>query len=186
MLTTDELIKELSATIGKTKVDKLTVILKEHHFALKDLINLTFHPHKVIAYRAAWLLENLFLQRPESYVNDLGILASRVKEVKNPSCKRHYAKIMMHLTDTKAPAAIRGKIKELDMQPIVEQLFDWIIDPKVLIAVKIFAAQALFNLRERYGWINSELAEQIRFIMRNGTPAIQSRGKKLLGELSSE
>jgi hypothetical protein len=65
----------------------------------------------------------------------------------------------------------------------VEQLFDWMIDPKVRIAVKVFAGSALFNLRARYPWLKEELAEQIRFLMRDGTAAIQSRGKKLLSQL---
>jgi hypothetical protein len=60
------------------------------------------------------------------------------------------------------------------------------IDPKVRIAVKVFAAQALFNLRERYPLIKDELAEQIRFLMRDGTAAIQSRGRKLLTGLSQK
>jgi hypothetical protein len=42
----------------------------------------------------------------------------------------------------------------------------------------------LFNLRTRYPWIEEELANQIKFLMRNGTAAIQSRGRKLLAQLS--
>jgi hypothetical protein len=66
---------------------------------------------------------------------------------------------------------------------VVEQLFDWMIDPKVLIAVKVFASEALFNVRSRYPWITEELINQIRFLMQDGTAAIQSRGKKLLAKL---
>jgi uncharacterized membrane protein required for colicin V production len=57
------------------------------------------------------------------------------------------------------------------------------IDPKVLIAVKVFASEALFNMRRRYLWITEELTNQIRFLMRDGTAAIQSSGKKLLKTL---
>jgi hypothetical protein len=66
---------------------------------------------------------------------------------------------------------------------VVEQLFDWMIDPRVLIAVKVFSSEALFNMRLRYPWITEELGNQIRFLMRDGTAAIQSRGKKLLTKL---
>ncbi|MGN6638276.1 MAG: hypothetical protein ACTHJ8_05135 [Mucilaginibacter sp.] len=92
-------------------------------------------------------------------------------------------KILMHITTPKANAAIQQRLAGIDLEPIAEQLFDWIINPKVLIAVKVFAAQTLFNLRYRYPWIKEELAEQLKFLMRNGTAAIQSRGKKLLAEL---
>ena len=183
MLTSDELIKEISATLTKTKVVKLSAILKKQQFSVKDLIGITFHPDKNIAFRAAWILENLFLQKPESYIDNLEYLISRVKDVNNSSCKRHYAKILMHITAPKAPASIKQILAEIDLEPIVEQLFDWLIDPKVLIAVKVFAAEALFNMRGRYDWIAEELANQVRFLMRDGTAAIQSRGRKILARL---
>lgn len=183
MLTSDELIQEISKTLVKTKVVKLTAILQDQNFALRDLVDITFHPDKNIAFRAAWILENLFLKKPGTYLNDLEYLVSRVNDVNYPSCQRHYAKIMMHITEPKAPASIREKLSEIDLEPIIEKLFDWMIDAKVLIAVKVFAAQALFNMRKRYPWISEELAEQFQFLMRNGTAAIQSRGKKLLSQL---
>ncbi len=183
MLTSDELIKEISITMVKTKVVKLSAIIKEQQFSIHDLIDITFHPDKNIAFRAAWILENLFLQKPESYIEDLEYLISRVKDVDNPSCKRHYAKILMHITAPKAPASIKQKLAEIDPEPVVEQLFEWLIDPKILIAVKVFAAEALFNIRNRYNWIAEELANQVRFLMRDGTAAIQSRGRKILSRL---
>ncbi|HEY4196686.1 MAG TPA: hypothetical protein VGM63_14180 [Mucilaginibacter sp.] len=183
MLTADELIKELNTTMVKAKVVKLTAILQKQQFALPDLIDITFHPDKNIAFRAAWVLENLFLQKPERYLDHIDYLLSRVKDVKNPSCKRHYTKIVMHITSRKAPAGIQEKLAGIDLEPVVEQLFDWMIDPKVLIAVKVFAAEALFNMRNRFSWISDELANQIQFLMRDGTAAIQSRGRKLLAGL---
>ncbi|MDP9048394.1 MAG: hypothetical protein M3N14_09675, partial [Bacteroidota bacterium] len=165
------------------RVLELSRILKEQKFALRDLIDLTFYPDKNIAFRAAWILENVFLQNPTLYDPDLGYLVSRIKEVEYESCKRHYAKIVMHITGKRTPETIRQKLNELDLEPVVEQCFDWMIDPKVLVAVKVFASEALFNLRQRYPWIAEELANQIKFLMRNGTAAIQSRGRKLLSQL---
>jgi hypothetical protein len=184
MISKEELIKQISATIGKLKVLALSRILKEQNFALRDLIDLTFCDDRDIAFRSAWILENIFLQEPVRYETDLEYLVSRIKEVKHESCKRHYAKIMMHITGKKSPRAIQQKLEQLDLEPVVEQCFDWMINPKVLVAVKVFASEALFNLCGRYPWIKEELAEQIRFLMKNGTAAIQTRGKKLLASLS--
>jgi hypothetical protein len=86
----------------------------------------------------------------------------------------------MHLTDPGVLPPIKNKLQTLDLEPAVEQCFDWMIDPKVKIAVKAFASEALFNLRNRYPWVAEELTSQIKFLMRNGSPAIQSRGRKLL------
>jgi hypothetical protein len=178
-----ELIKQINATIGKRKVLELSKILSDQNFALRDLIDITFHPDKNISFRAAWLSENVFLLNPGSYLPDLEYLLTKFTDVSNPSCQRHYAKIIMHITDPKASQKIKDKIQSIEFEPIVEQLFEWLIDPKIKIAVKVFAAEALFNLRWRYTWINEELANQLQFLMCNGTAAIQSRGKRLLSKM---
>src|ERR1700748_2285045 len=107
MITLDGLIKQITGTIGKTKVLELTRILYEEKFALRDLIDITFHSDKDIAFRAAWILENVFLQEPERYESDLNYLLWRISEVKYHSCQRHYAKILMHVTAKKAPVVIK-------------------------------------------------------------------------------
>jgi len=183
MLTKDGLVTEISKTIVKIKVEKLTAILDKQQFALRDLIDLTFHEDNNIAFRAAWILENLFLKKPESYLDELEYLVSRMKDVSHPGCKRHYAKIIMHVTAKKVPGPIKQKLQITDLESVVEKLFDWLIDPKVLVAVKVFAAEALFNLRTRYPWISEELKEQVKFLMRDGSAAMQARGKKLLAKL---
>ncbi|HVW12723.1 MAG TPA: hypothetical protein VHB54_02805 [Mucilaginibacter sp.] len=103
MLTKEELVSEISKTIVKTKVEKLSAILNKQRFALRDLVDITFHEDKNIAFRSAWILENLFLKKPDAYSHDLEYLVSRVKDVTYSSCRRHYAKIMMHITAKKSP-----------------------------------------------------------------------------------
>jgi hypothetical protein len=180
MLSKEQLLKQIQSTLAKTKVLELTSVLHHKHFKLRDLIELTFFTDKKIAFRAAWLLENLFLHRPDLYVNDLPFFIEKFPRVDHASCKRHYAKIAMHVTSPHASAAIRNKISNIDMQPVVDTCFEWMIDANVLVAVKAFAGEALFNLRHRYPWITDELSAQLEYLMRNGTAAIQTKGKKLL------
>jgi len=183
LMTQTELIKQLAATKGKTKVDKLSMLIKESQFSLHDLVPITFHPDKVIAFRAAWMLENVILNYTGYYINDIEYLISNFREITNPSCQRHYAKIAMHVSSPKMPIEIKERLANIDLEPIVEQCFDWLIDPDVLIAVKVHAAEALFNMRSRYPWITEELAEQLQYLMKDGSAAIQARGKKLLSKL---
>lgn len=183
MLTSEELVDSIKSRIGKLKVIKLSEILQKERFSVRDLIDITFSEDRDIAFRAAWLLENLFLQKPGEYVSEFGYLISRIKDIKHASCKRHYAKILMHITTPKAAKAVREELELIDLEPVVEQFFDWLIDPKILVAVKAFAAEALFNIRARYPWIADELKDQVKFLMRDGSPAIQSRGRKLLAQL---
>jgi hypothetical protein len=183
MLTNDQLIKELSADPTKGFIERLSVTLREQHFNIDQLIDLTFHPDAHVGFRAAWLLDTTILAAPEMYVGNLEYFVKRMGEVTNASCKRHYTRIMMHITAPNAPEVVRSKLASTDLEVVVEQCFDWIIDPRVKVAVKVFAADTLFNLCDRYDWIKEELASQVQFMMRDGGAAIQSRGKKLLAGL---
>jgi hypothetical protein len=81
---------------------------------------------------------------------------------------------------------LKNKIQTIDFEPVVEQLFDWLIDAKAKIAVKVFASEALYNLRHRYDWIAEELVNQLHYMMKSGGPAIQVRGKKILMQMAKE
>jgi len=182
-MTQAELIKKITGIIGKPKVLELSRILKEEHFALRDLIDITFLQDKAVAFRAVWILENVFLSDPEIYLDDLHYMISRFGEVKHAGCQRHYAKIIMHITDAKTPESLQLKLREINFEPVVEQLFDWMINPRAKVAVKIFAAYALYNLKDLFPWVKEELTAQMEFLMRNGSAAIQAGGKKILKDL---
>jgi hypothetical protein len=183
MFTNDQLIKELSADPTKGFIERLAVTLREQHFNIDQLTDLTFHPDTQVGFRAAWLLDTTILAEPERYINNLDYFVQRMGQVTNASCKRHYTRIMMHLTAPDALKAVKEKLASTDLETVVEKCFDWIIDPKVKVAVKVFAADTLFNLCGRYDWIKEELTSQVQFMMRDGGAAIQSRGKKLLHSL---
>ncbi len=184
MLSPDQLIKQISDTIGKTKVLELSTMIKDQNFSLRNLIDITFHPDKNIAFRASWILENVLLNDAAAYIADLNYLTERFTAVDYPSCQRHYGNMIMRITSSKAQSSIKNTVKKTDLEPVVEHLFEWLIDDNVKIAVKSCAAEALFNLRSRYPWIKDELREQLQYLMRDGTAAIQARGKKLLKELN--
>jgi hypothetical protein len=183
MLSQQQLTEQLSNTIGKPGILKLSRLLKEQKFPLHDIIEITFHPDKAVGFRAVWLLENIFLTDSEAYLDDLKYLISRFKENKNQSCNRHYAKIIMHVTDAGNSTSLKLKLKDIDFEPVVEQLFDWMINPKVKVAVKMFAGYALFNLKDAFPWVQEELAGQLEFLMRDGSAGIQAGSKKILKEM---
>jgi hypothetical protein len=180
------LINEISKSISKNKVLKLSELLRKRDFDTNQLIDLTFHNDKGIAFRAAWLLENLILNYQEASIPYFPYLLSRLKDVTNHSCMRHYAKIVMHLTSPRAAQPVRAALQQLDLEPTVAQCFDWIIDPQVMVAVKSSACEALFNMRLRYPWIADELPAQLEHLMRDGSAAIQTKGRRLLSFLKPD
>lgn len=179
----EELRKQIAATSTKAKVLELGEIAKREDFAVKDLLDLTFDADKQIGFHAAWVLDNLLCNHPSLILENLDELILRLPHVFNESCKRHYARIFMHTTSPKTISELKVKINSSDLKPIVETCFDWLIDPKVAVAVKAFCCETLFNLRNRYDWITEELIREIEFLMNDGSAAMQSKGKKILNQL---
>ncbi len=170
----------ISKTLTKQKVLKLIAI----DFSIKDLIELTFDANQQIGFRAAWILENLLLTNLNTILDNLDEVLIRFPQVSNPSCQRHYVKILMYLTSPKTNKEIKAKMQVANLELIIETCFDWLIDPKVAVVVKVFCCETLFNLRNRYDWIADELAREIGFLMLDGSAAMQSKGKRILKELS--
>ncbi|WP_133300151.1 hypothetical protein [Mucilaginibacter terrenus] len=183
MLTEETIIKQLNENHTKGFVKQLAAQLLKEHFNLNRLVDLTFHPDQQTGFRAAWLLDTAILANPELYTTTITYLMQRMPQVTNASCKRHYARVMMHLTDAKAPLNVRETIAGADLESLVETCFDWMIDPETKVAVQVCAADTLFNLIPRFNWIKNELENQVKFMMRTGTAAMQARGKKLLAKL---
>ena len=186
MITRQQLEERLHTRERKIRFEALAKTLFEEEFPLADLIDLTFHPVDEIAFRAAWLLELTFTISPLAYPDDIAYLIKRFPEVTNDSCRRHFSKILISITRPKTPALIANKVRESDLEPVVETLFDWLIAPEGKIAVKVFSSDLLLQLSGRYPWIKDELNEQVKFMMRDGSAGIQARGRKILKALEKE
>ena len=151
---------------------------------MRNLIDLSFDADKHVAFRATWIFEKIFLKYPDFYVQNIEFPLGRFPDVKYVSCQRYYAKILMLITHPDASAVIKSKINLTDLHNVVKKCFDWLIDPKVKTAVKVFACDALFNLRNYYPVVKDELENQITFLMtQNASPGIISKGRKLLIKL---
>ncbi len=178
------LIGLISTAIGKKEAVAISDTLYRQNFDIDELMAVTFHPEKEIAFRAAWIMEILILTDPERYVNNLNKLVEPFLKIENKSCQRHYVKILMHLMEPKAPKVVRQKIGEMDMEPVAERCFDLLIDATTPVAVKAFASQVLFDLRTRYPWINDILPDQLHIMMQGATPGIRSKCRRLLSYLA--
>ena len=183
MLNKAKLLELLNAPMSKSQILGVSAVLNIRGFQIRDLIDLTFNENKKIAFRAAWLLENIFLMHPQYYINDIGYLIESFNLITHGSCKRHYAKIAMHITSPKAKPFIKYVLSQTDIEPLLGKCFEWMMDPNVLVAVKSFAAEALFNLRHRYTWISEELPAILRILIQEGSAAIRNKGEKLLAYL---
>lgn len=185
MYNSQTLIDELALPRTKNWVDNLCVKLYKEGFVLTDLLNLTLHAHGQTAFHAVWLLDTVVLSNLNKYANELPLFITYGQRIKHHSCQRHYARIFMYYTAAKAAAGIKAAVAKTDLEPMIELCFDWLIDPKTKVAVKAFASETLCNVHQRYDWVAYELQNQLGHLMKNGSPAIQSTGRRLLKTLQA-
>jgi hypothetical protein len=159
-----KLVSELSRSIAKDG-------------AVAQLIELTFEKEYEVAFRAAWVLEYVFLDHPRLAFNELPTFLKVYPIQKNDSCKRHFTKIAMIITER------RDLVELYDFEPVVETSFEWLIDENTPVAVRVNCMDVLFNLRNDFSWVAEELQPQIEHLLKDGSAALQSRGKRLLKKL---
>ncbi|WP_374163652.1 hypothetical protein [Arcticibacter sp. MXS-1] len=178
-MTQQQLIEALKQTLTKTKVNKLTALSLTDAYSIEDLLATCFHEETEIAFRAAWILEQVQQVSPERFLPILLHFTDAYPRQQNHSCQRHFTKILMDLLKKRAfPPGF-------DYTPLIEATFEWLAHPEVPVAVKANCMSVLFSLRRQDDWIEEELRAQIEFLMRDGLPSIQSRGKKILSMLAS-
>ncbi|WP_028296128.1 hypothetical protein [Olivibacter sitiensis] len=179
----EQLFQELKQTMGKVQVQNVAKRLAEGKFDLNDLLDLCFTKPDVLAFRAAWILEQIDSLYPEQFSLIFFRFIQRMPEQVNESCQRHFTKILMNYTHAKAPAVRQVPYSRLTVaqrEKLVECQFDWLVDPDTPVAVRVNVMDILYNMSGEFPWIKEELAPQIEFFLRDGSAAMQSRGKRLL------
>lgn len=150
-----------------------------HGFTLPSLLAYSYHPDKQVSFRAAWLLEHVCIQQPTLISSIYDTFIASVPKQKHWGTIRSYTKIAMLATDTKT--AISHTVEQEEI--LVEQCFHWLIHPECPVAVVVNCLDILYNLREKNLWITDELKAQIQHLLKNPTPALASRAKRVLKKM---
>lgn len=164
---------------GPLSKKDIVMLAADPGISVSQLIELSLNAGHEPAFRASWILEHLVSGKPEKMSGYIGEFIDAYRSQQNPSCMRHYTKILMLLTGKRA--AFPFTVSE--QETLVEKTFEWLAGPRTPVAVKANCLDILFNLKDSYSWISDELAEQIIFLLKDGSAAMQSRGKKVLQKL---
>lgn len=180
-MTEKELLEIFKKPIGKKDVLSLARRCIEFPDSTKYLIEFSFHSEQEIAFRSAWVLEYCMMLYPKVMTDHLDYFIEAYPKQNNLSCKRHFTKLMMSLSEPGSHKLLH----KCDLNPVIEATFEWLINPGTPVAVQVNCLDILFNLRSYGDWIESELKAQIEFMLKDGTAAMQSRGKRVLKQLNS-
>jgi hypothetical protein len=177
----DQLLKRLSRALSKADAVKMA---RDKSCLPGDLIEISFDPQKEVAFRASWVLEQFLYFRLDELLQSLSEFIEGYIIQKNRSCQRHYSKIMMYLVDLESIPEVYPIIAR-NKEQIVEITFDWLIDPETPVAVQVNCMDILFPFAKEQSWIHDELRSQVQFLLKDGSAALQSRGKRILKKLKS-
>jgi len=181
-----QLKREIATRLTKAKVNELVTLGGQNAFSIADLFEHCFDQDKTIAFHAAWVLEYTAEKFPEKFIPFLAEFIEALPMQHIDSCQRHFAKIVLQFTSPKAKKIHQAAFGELSAnlhELLVETMFDWLIDPKTPVAVRVNCMEILCYRVSAYPWIREELTAQMLFYLKDGSAAIQSRGKRLLKQL---
>lgn len=170
---------------NQIRVPDLRSLGEDPSVPMAELHDLCYDELKpTLAFRSAWLLEYIAIYHPDRFARMADSFLSKFSSQRNPSCQRHFTNILRRLTHPRAPKPYSGVLQSTDREQLVETIFNWLIDPRTPVAVQANCMDVLLHMSSEFVWVQDELKLQIEFLLRDGSPAIQSRGKKVLEKLS--
>lgn len=175
----EELIARLGVSMDSRMVANSTAIIESNDLNIPDVLGITFHQKKEVAFRASWMLEYIFVHRPVDFSPHIATFFTLLPDQRNPSAMRHYAKIVSLLTGKKVNPVCREALQRIDLDPVIEVMFTWLVDEEVLVATKVHCMQALANLAPNYNWIKDELLETIDHLAAKESYAFFARAKQV-------
>lgn len=176
----------LSATLSKKRVADLALLEKNELLDIHELYAYSFHPRQTIAFRASWILETIALTDPVQFVPVASKFLSDFPKQTNPSCQRHFTKILICFQKNTAPPLLQEALAQADREALVSTVFDWLTGPDTPLAVLANCMEILYGFSEEFDWVQEALTYQLTQLMDRGSPALNSRGKRIFQKINRQ
>lgn len=142
---------------------------------LSNLIQIIKNDDVTLSQRAAWPMSVVAETNPELFIPYLDDLVKLLENTsKHSAVKRNILRAFQFIKQF--PNNIEGQL--------INQCFKLLNSNSEPIAIRVFSMQVLFNISIKYPEIQSELRESILFQFENQSAGFQSRGKRILKQLS--
>lgn len=125
----------------------------------------------IIRMRSADAAEKITARHPEHLQPHKTKLIQQVARIEQQEVRWHVAQMIPRL-----------ELSEEERAVVVEILLGYLNDKSKI--VKTFSMQALADLAEQDGGLRSQMIPLLEELTRTGSPAMRSRGRKLLEKLS--
>jgi hypothetical protein len=166
-----QLIQDLRLSLSKDRSNENRQIWTEYlikeQVELIHLVELLDAEHPV-GMRFTWLLGHLLAEAPEQVAPIVSYCFKNRNQWIFPGIKRTLAKML-------ALAGVPEKIEGL----VVDELFKWILDPQIKVAVKVHSIETLYNMVLKYPDLKEELLIVIDDQWGKNSVAFRARAKKI-------
>lgn len=125
----------------------------------------------VLRMRCADVIEKVTRVRPGFLAPYKRRLLREIAQVDQQEVRWHVAQVLPRLDLTRA-----------ERRAVVEILTGYLGDKSII--VKTFSMQALADIAEQDAGLKPAIVNQLEFLTETGSPAMQSRGRKLLAKLT--
>ncbi len=167
-----KLIQDLTTSLANDRSDanrqKWTAYLIKEQIELTQLTEILDAEHP-IGMRFTWLLGHLLAEAPTQVRPIVTYCFTHRNQWTFPGIKRSIAK-MLWLAGV--PEEIEGLV--------VDELFQWVLDPKVKVAVKVYSLEVLLSMVLKYPDLKEELLIVIDDQLDKNSIAFKVKAKKVI------
>ncbi|NLR69167.1 hypothetical protein HGH92_33020 [Chitinophaga varians] len=140
-----------------------------------QLMQLFLEDEYRVVQRSAWIISLVAEKHSELMTPHLPEMVARMETAGLPSAvKRNVLRVMQHMP---LPPELHG--------PVMNACFQYLEDPKEMIAIKAFSMTILSNLAQAYPDIKNEIRILLEDLLEHDpSPGIRSRAKKVMKDIS--
>jgi len=168
------LLKKLAGadrrSIGKSKEAVAAVMKDQNLFGI--LFDGLLDADPVLRMRCADAIEKITIEHPEYLRPYKKKLIQQVAKIEQQEVRWHVAQLFSRL-----------KLTSKERRVVVEILRNYLNDKSKI--VKTFSMQALADIAEQEVELRNPIIKQLKKLTRTGSPAMKSRGEKLLATLKT-
>lgn len=122
-------------------------------------------------FRASYILEYIYFKYPLVFAPYEDRFVALFPLITDEGAKRHFGKMMANWLTS-------HQLDKVITEQIAEAAASWIIEPKVRVAVQIWAMEVLLSLRNQVEWIPDTIHNLMETLTVHATPAINVRLKE--------
>jgi hypothetical protein len=152
------------------KVSEVVAAVQKKPDLFKDLVTGLFDEDPVVRMRAADAMEKISLDNPQSLQPFKTEIIRLAQQTQQQELRWHTAQMIPRL-----------KLTSKETATVTDIFFEYLNDKSKIVVT--FAMQALSDLALKRAEASARVIRAIEKLSRTGSPAIQSRGKKLLLKL---